>query len=127
MNRAVLPVLVLALGVSGCSPPRWPMAVGTDAYFIGRLQAGRKFGVGVGEGAPSARAALLARKLDYAGRFACTTEIARAAGCDRASTYDQYFVDSLTRHGLVWLQLRNERVYGIIWVTQPIPEPAGGA
>ncbi len=116
-----LGALLLAASVSGCTHAPKPIPVGTNSYYYGRIDAGSKFGVTVGDTRETARARMTKAGYAYNADIGCENFFKDISGCAGDERADSYSLKEAVRHGNIDLQYRDGRVVAILWDFNLLP------
>ena len=109
--RSTLPAMVL---IAGCTGPTYPIPLGADTYYYGRINHGMKFDVALGTPTETA-SALLQRGFRYDRHFNCDAPMRELFACSAWDVYELYRVDEIARHGTVYLKVIDGHVAEIGW------------
>jgi hypothetical protein len=96
---------------------RFPLEPGQDRWSVGYITHGSKFGITVGRSIDSARKASKTHHLDYYGPTGCDKELNSVVDCRNNEKYYVFGIDTMFRHGLVYVSTDGSLVTGIIWNT----------
>jgi hypothetical protein len=113
-------VLVFVASLFSREPPR-PISLGTDTYFYGRIEAGEKFGVQIGQSSEQAKHILARKEIRYVDSADCNDSLKWALDCHTGEVFDKYLIEKLGREGLIFIQVADQKVVAIAWDLHLLP------